>query len=504
MMNFIHSTGCVNAFCAFVKSLSSYDMAYYGLAYLAVMVAFLGLLYKQALRSLKYFYSVSLIFACFSVVSYQLLLLGTINLSALPISLKIFISSLLALVIYTSLCENKNNKNLAFELAPVSQKPNTMNTKTSKEHTYNYNYNNDNIYSEPNTTNAKTNANYGYNYIDPKISNEQKVRQEEKTNCQKVEKPDNASAFSILNEKINDKTMALQEKISNIKSRLEAMEERKQVEIENQLLNEIRTIKSEVSNLKRDIVEMEFKFANEQTKQNETQKITETDKKLEKIIQDNQQKFACEHLHQKDFGQTLSNKIDHMMEEINKQKVLENQKIHEENIRQASEIERKYKAQLRNFEQQLKDIDEQINQNEKLEERAKQINVVLNKTPIINTEILPALSIKNTEENNTTDNIDDTTTTQVADNMTTNVEITATENTNNSTSAVISPEQQNGITNDILVQTKDLIQQSISPINEKIAQLEINMNELNNGLQGIIDRVAKLLEFMTTTIKKTN
>ena len=510
MIDFVYSTNCVGSVCRFLKSLTSYDITYYGLLYLSIMILLFGLLYKKVLQSLKYFYSLSFILVCFAVISYQLLLLGTINLYSLPLSLKIFVSSLFALLIYTSLYDNaqNNKKNLAFELAPVKQQPKIMETKSNKN-TYNYNYNNDCKYSEPNTTNAKVSSDYGYNYIAPNMPSQTKEdKQEDKkdnnkenekneTTCPTRDKSDNTTTFAILNEKINDKTLALQDKISNIKSRLEAMEERKQTEIENQLVGEINAIKKEMNNLKHDIAEMEARLKIEQTSQNERPQIINVDKKLEKAGQDNQKNFENVSLTHNDFSKALSTKIDNMIEKINNQKQLENQKIYEEHKRQASEMEEKYKAQLRRFEQQLVDIDEQINQNEKLDERVKQISTTLNTTPIVKTENLPAISTDNKAEATKYNNTLPTTETKKATTITT-------ERTENIASNLdlSSEEQKSIIKNEVLKQTQALIQQSITPMNEKIVQMENNITELNNGMQGIIDRVAKLLEFMTTTMKK--
>ena len=515
MVDFVYSTNCVGVLCRFLKSLTSYDITYYGLLYLSIMILLFGLLYKKVFQSLKYFYSLSFILVCFAVISYQLLLLGTINLYSLPLSLKIFVSSLFALLVYTSLYDNNQNnkKNLAFELAPVKQQSSIMEPK-SNGNTYNYNYNNDYKYSEPNTTNVKTNADYGYTCIAPNVSSQAKEDKQDnkkddnkekktnETNCQTdsqtTDNTDNSTTLTLLNEKINDKTTALQEKISNIKTRLEAMEERKQTEIENQLVDEINTIKKEISNLKSDIADMEHKLATEQAKPNEMPKIIATDKKLEKVVQNNQKKFENVCLPQNDFGKALSTKIDNMIEEINKQKNLENQKIREEQKRQANEMEEKYKAQLRRFEQQLIDIDEQISQNEKLDERAKQISTALSAVPATKANNLPIISEKNKAEAITDKGNDIQQMTEIKSEP----NITTEQQEKNVKDIVITKTQQNNITNEVLTQTQALIQQSVAPMNDKIAQLENNITELNNGMQGIIDRVAKLLEFMTATMKK--
>ena len=519
MVDFVYSTNCVGSVCRFLKSLTSYDITYYGLLYLSIMILLFGLLYKKVLQSLKYFYSLSFILVCFAVISYQLLLLGTINLYSLPLSLKIFVSSLFALLVYTSLYDNNQNnkKNLAFELAPVKQQSSIMEPK-SNGNTYNYNYNNDYKYSEPNTTNVKTNADYGYTCIAPNVSSQTKEDKQDnkkddnkekktnETNCQTdsqtdsqtTNNADNSTTLTLLNEKINDKTTALQEKISNIKTRLEAMEERKQTEIENQLVDEINTIKKEISNLKSDIADMEHKLATEQAKPNEMPNIVATDKKFEKTVQDNQKKLEYMQSKQTDFSATLSNKIDNMIEEISKQKNLENQKIREEQKRQANEMEEKYKAQLRRFEQQLIDIDEQISQNEKLDERAKQISVALSAIPATKANNLPIISEKNKAEAITDKGNDIQQMTEIKSEP----NITTEQQEKNVKDIVITKTQQNNITNEVLTQTQALIQQSIAPMNDKIAQLENNITELNNGMQGIIDRVAKLLEFMTATMKK--
>ena len=220
MVDFVYSTNCVGVLCRFLKSLTSYDITYYGLLYLSIMILLFGLLYKKVFQSLKYFYSLSFILVCFAVISYQLLLLGTINLYSLPLSLKIFVSSLFALLVYTSLYDNnqKKKKNLAFEfarygglpnnfeLAPVKQQSSIMEPK-SNGNTYNYNYNNDYRYSEPNTTNVKTNADYGYTCIAPNVSSQTKEDKQDnkkddnkekktnETNCQTDSQTKNQTKF---------------------------------------------------------------------------------------------------------------------------------------------------------------------------------------------------------------------------------------------------------------------------------------------------------------------